>query len=193
MTYIETILLFVSSFSQSSRKPHDYVKKYSLPVEVIFLDDAESRLKAKNGKFFSITHVPTAVSIYSDKNFRVWAGLKQSMLFFESVKESLEESRSDHRSDHRSESQIPHLERYSESSKKKKKRSKKSSVVEPVEIEFVDEPFEPSHAMNPNIESKLSTNQPKPSKMQDIKAMAKEMEQQMRMTYGYREEDLPRT
>jgi hypothetical protein len=74
MSTINNAILFVASYSKESGPCQDIIKHYNLPVNIIYLDTEEDRLRAENGKYFSITHVPTLVLEFVEGNIQLFIG-----------------------------------------------------------------------------------------------------------------------
>ena len=85
MSTINNAILFVSSYSIESGPCKDIIKHYNLPVNIIYLDTEEDRIRAENGKYFSITHVPTLVLEFIEGNIQLFIGSVKIMALIKSM------------------------------------------------------------------------------------------------------------
>jgi len=71
---INNVILFVCSNSNASIEPVNLVKYYQIPVQIVKLDTQKARNKAKKGKYFQITSVPSLVVMYQDGTLQMFIG-----------------------------------------------------------------------------------------------------------------------
>lgn len=79
---ISELVLFTSVFSEDSMACVSVADQNRLPVRKIRLDTKEARNAAKNGKFFSITSVPSLIVSYYDGKNQLYLGKHKIMEFF---------------------------------------------------------------------------------------------------------------
>lgn len=81
---ISEVVLFVSSVSQACIPCIDFIQRFKLPVNLIRLDTVEARNHAKNGKYFSVTIVPTMVVVHDDGNTQMFVGSDKTIQWLKS-------------------------------------------------------------------------------------------------------------
>lgn len=182
---INDLILFISSESEPCQKCISFISRANFPINTVRLDTAEAREIAKNGKFFSITKVPTLIIIMDDGQASQYIGLDKVIQVIMSLLKSNEDTQVEFINNpppkkRDASMKISAAPEKSGNRKKKKKRGKNVDIIdenyesnpETMHIDYVDEvPID--YVQEPTIPKK-NTN----SRMSDTMKMAKEMERQ---------------
>lgn len=166
-------ILFVSSASQSSMQCLHMMRSANIAVQAVRLDTKEARDKAKSGKYFQITNVPSLLIIYEDGNMQLFVS-------FQKISQIV--------SNMRREEPPPEEEPHVPAKRKKKKapKSKKTIVYEDDEPDEIEILPEPPTKHKPSKRGKKQPPQPrKGTKSTSVFDIAKKMQAERDATLGY--------
>jgi hypothetical protein len=202
---IQTVILFISSTSESCKPVVKFVVQNEIPVKIIRLDTAEDRKNAMNGKYFQLQSVPTLLVMYTDDNIQLFVGKEKIISWFDQI--SQKRKKQADRTEEESSEEEEEIVKPPKKIKKKvvlkkpilkqketkldKKKPKKavvfadSSSEEEEEIEFYDktETIIDHVDVNPKI---IKLQEKKPESIYDI---AKNMEKEREKNLGYNGKD----
>lgn len=190
MIKIEEIIFFYSSYSSHCHNAKNFIEKNNIPVNLILVDNPEIRKAMKNMKF-EIDSVPSILVNYSDGNSELYKGNKV-ILWFEQLLEQQHQQNEEYNS----------LDEYNEVQDIMNTESKTGYGIQET-YQPMDEGYsEHSYSYNntPDVTNMAYTpegfSQDKPNlnsqKMQGIKNIAQQMEEERKNSLGYDEEKLPR-
>lgn len=180
MTQIVNAVLFVSKFSEESKKCSSHVLQSRLPIAIVPLDSKKARNTAKNGNIIQIKNVPSLVVERSDGNVQLFVGTPKisSWLSAMSSPRGTQEPplvKNDY-PDKEDEIVIPKKK----VKKGKKKRSKEIEIISNDNSEILDDPMIPSipnnTGSNPLQINNIDSAKPNNNIMEEAKKMMRERE-----------------
>lgn len=187
---ISNVILFVCSNSNSSIEPLNLIQYYNIPVQVVKLDNQKARNKAKKGRFFQITSVPSLVVIYQDGTLQMFVGKDKTVNWIQQLVSNKMQPTYNQPEEYE-ETALDNAPKPKKSKKKKRKRKKPknldySSSDDDDDDFIIISSYEEESSIDPN-NSSLSVHQTsnRKDKMKDIKQIAEQMKRDREQTWMY--------